>query len=149
MARYNKIYAGPVTENTPQVYEAPADVAILPGLAVIMNSTGEFAIAGANTNNRVYIAQENYLAMEGVDTAYTTGNRVMGLEMLDEQFFNVRVPTSVALVKGVTKLTTNSTGRFAIATTGQRIIATAEETYTTTAADQLVRVRAARNHNVA
>ena len=143
MARFNKIYAGPVTEVTPQVQELPAAAATLPGLAVIMSS-GKFAIAGANTTEKVFISQDNYLVGEGVDVAVAADDIVIGMEMLDEQFFNVRVPTGVSVVKGVTKLTTNSTGRFVIATTGQRTIAIPEETYNNTSGvDQLVRVRRA------
>ncbi|RZJ47433.1 MAG: hypothetical protein EON87_00940 [Brevundimonas sp.] len=146
MARFNKIYAGPVTEVTPQVQELPAAAATLPGLAVIMSS-GKFAIAGANTTEKVFISQDNYLVGEGVDTAVAIDDIVIGMELLDEQFFNVRVPTGVSVVKGVTKLTTNATGRFVIATTGQRIIAIPEETYNNTSGvDQLVRVRRATGH---
>lgn len=146
MARFNKIFAGPVTQVTPQVVEAPAAAATLPGLAVIY-SGANLAIAGANTNEKVYVAQDNYLTMKGVDDAWASGDRMIGLEMLDEQFFNVRVPTGVACVKGVTKLTTNGTGRFIIATTGQRVIAVADETYNNASgSDQLVRVRPAKSH---
>lgn len=146
MARFNKIYAGPVTEVTSQVQELPAAAATLPGLAVVM-SGGKFAIAGASTPEKVFVSQDNYLAGEGVDVAVAIDDIVIGMEMLDEQFFNVRVPTGVSVVKGVTKLTTSSTGRFIIATTGQRIIAIPEETYNNTSGvDQLVRVRRASGH---
>lgn len=145
MARYNKIYAGPVGEVAPQVAERICAAAVTPGTALI-DSGANFAVAGATTNAKVYIAQDNYLALKGVDDAWPAGDRVIGMEMLDEQFFNVRVPTATNVARGA-GLTTNATGRFVIATTGQRIIATAEEAYNNTSgSDQLVRVRAAKGH---
>lgn len=147
MARYNKIYAGPVTEPTPQVTEALAAAVLLPGIAAVLNGSGLFAVAGANTTEKVHIVQDNYLLLKGVTDTWASGDRAIGLEMLDEQFFNVVVPTGVSCVKGVTKLTTNASGKFIIATTGQRIIAIADETYNNTSgSDQLVRVRAAKAH---
>jgi len=66
--------------------------------------------------------------------------------MLDEQFFNVRVPTGTNVAKGA-ELTTNATGHFVLTAAGDRIIAIAEEAYNnTTGSDQLVRVRAAKGH---
>lgn len=146
MARYNKIYAGPFNQATPQVQERLAAAATLPGLAVIESGANGFAIAGATTNEKVYISQDNYLALKGVDDAWAAGDTMIGMEMLDEQFFNVRVPTGQNIARGA-KLTTNATGRFVIATTGQRIIATAEEAFNNSSgSDQLVRVRAAKGH---
>lgn len=146
MARYNKIFAGPFTEATPQVQEGIAAAATLPGLAVVFNGTGGFAIAGASTNDKVLIAQDNYLTMKGVDDAWPAGDRMIGMEMLDEQFFNVRVPSGQNIAKGA-KLTTNATGRFIVAAADSRIIAIAEEAFNNTSgSDQLVRVRAAKGH---
>ena len=146
MARYNKICAGPVTEVTPQVQERLAAAATLPGLAVIESGANGFAIAGANSNEKLYVAQDNYLALKGVDDAWASGDTMIGMEMLDEQFFNVRVPTGQNLARGA-KLTTNATGRFVAATTGQRVVAVTEEAFNNTSgSDQLVRVRAAKGH---
>ncbi|ASP79654.1 hypothetical protein GOA77_09495 [Sinorhizobium meliloti] len=146
MARYNKIFAGPVTERLPQVQEALAAAATLPGLAVVFNGSGHFAIAGASTVEKVFIAQDNYLQMKGVDEAWASGDTMIGMEMLDEQFFNVRVPTGNNIAKGA-RLTTNATGRFVPVAAGNRVIAIAEEAYNnTTGSDQLVRVRAAKGH---
>jgi hypothetical protein len=145
MARHNKIFAGPFTEATPQVQERILNGAYVPGTAVVITS-GNFAQAGANSGDKVYILQDNYLALKGVDDAYLSGDRGIGMELLDEQFFNVRVPTGVNVAQNA-ELTTNSTGRFVLATTGQNVIVTAEEAYNNTSgSDQLVRVRkAARN----
>ena len=144
MARYNVIFAGPVGER-PQAQEAILAGAYLPGTAVIWSS-GQFAAAGAATNEKVLILQDNYLAGKGVDDAWTSGDRGVALEMLDEEFFNVRVPTGNNIAKG-SKLTTNASGKFVLATTGNRIVAIAEEAFNNnTGSDQLVRVRAAKGH---
>lgn len=144
MARYNKIYAGPVSEVLPQVQERVCAAAILPGTALV-ESGSAFAQAGAASNAKIYIAQENYLAQKGVDDAWLANDRIIGMEMLDEQFFNVRVPTATNVARGAA-LTTNASGKFVLATTGNRIIAFAEEAYNNTSgSDQLVRARAAKS----
>lgn len=144
MARYNKIYAGPVSEPLPQVQERICTAAILPGTALV-ESGSNFAQAGANALTKVFIAQDNYLAMKGVDDAWPANDRIVGMEMLDEQFFNVRVPTGTNVARG-SQLTTSAAGKFVLATTGQRVIMIAEEAYNNTSgADQLVRARVARN----
>ena len=52
MARYNKIFLGPVEKTKPQVKELLAAAALKPGrLAVI--SSGKFALAGATTVGKV------------------------------------------------------------------------------------------------
>lgn len=143
MARYNKIYAGPFTEATPQVQERLAAADTLPGIAVI-ESSGKFAKAGANAAGKVFIAQENYLLLKGVDDVWKSGDRMIGMEMLDEQLFNVRVPTGTNVTRDAA-LTTDSNGKFVLASVGQRVIAYAEEAYNNNSgSDQLVRVRAAR-----
>jgi flagellar basal body rod protein FlgG len=145
MARYNKIYAGPVSENLPQVQERLCAAAILPGTALV-ESGSSFAQAGAASNAKVYIAQDNYLAMKGVDDAWSANDRIIGMEILDEQFFNVRVPTGTNVTRGA-GLTTNASGKFVLAATGNRIIAFAEEAYNNTSgADQLVRARVAKGN---
>lgn len=145
MARYNKIYQGPVTQVTPQVQELPADVAILPG-SVIQPVSGEYVLGTAASVGKVFIAQENYLALEGVDTAYAIGDTVIGMEMLDEQFFAVRVATGNSLVKG-SPLTPGAAGVLTLASTSDMIVAFSEETYNNnTGSVQLVRVRAAKGY---
>lgn len=143
MPRYNKIYAGPVTEPTPQVQERICAAAVLPGIALV-ESGSNFAVAGANAAAKVFIAQDNYLALKGVDDAWPANDRIIGMEMLDEQFFNVRVPTGVNVARGA-NLTTNAAGKFVLATTGQNVKMVAEESYNNTSgADQLVRARKAQ-----
>ncbi|WP_303763799.1 hypothetical protein [Sphingobium yanoikuyae] len=143
MARYNKIFAGPVDQNKPQVQERICAASILPGTALI-ESGANFAQAGAAAATKVYIAQDNYLAQKGVDDAWLANDRIIGMEPLDEQFFNVRVPTATNVARGA-NLTTNAAGKFVVATTGQRVIMIAEEAYNNTSgADQLVRARKAQ-----
>lgn len=143
MARYNKIFAGPTSETLPQVQERICAAAVTPGIGLV-ESGANFAIAGAAAATKVYIAQDHYLTGKGVDTASVAGSRVIGMEPLDEQFFNVRVPTGVNVARGA-NLTTNATGRFVLATTGQRVMMIAEEAYNNqSGSDQLVRARKAQ-----
>ncbi len=143
MARFNKIFAGPFTEATPQVQERVCATAVLPGTALV-ESGSSFAQAGANAAGKIYIAQDNYLALKDVDTAWLANDRVIGMEPLDEQFFNVRVPTGTNITRGA-NLTTNASGKFVLATTGQNVKLVAEEAYNNTSgADQLVRARKAQ-----
>ena len=148
MARYNKIYAGPVTEVMPQVQELPAAASTLPGCAVVMTA-GEFALAGAATVGKIYVVQDDYLTLKGVDTAIAADDTVIGMELLDEQLFNVRVPTSTNVARGAA-LTTGASGKWVLAGTGRPIYAYAEEAYNNTSgSDQLVRVRAAKGGQLA
>lgn len=143
MARFNKIFAGPVDENKPQVQERICAATILPGTALI-ESGANFAQAGANSAVKIYIAQDNYLALKDVDTAWLANDRIIGMEPNDEMFFNVRVPTGVNVARGA-ELTTNASGKFVLATTGQNVKMIAEEAYNNASgADQLVRARKAQ-----
>lgn len=146
MARYNKIFAGPYTEATPQVAERPAAAAITPGQLIAI-AAGQFTPAGATTVGKVYVAQDNYLAMEGVDTPYAIGDTVLGLDLLDDQFFNVRVATGVNVARDAA-LVPGPNGTVALATAGgKQVVATAEEAFNNTSGSaQLVRVRAAKGY---
>lgn len=145
MARFNKIYAGPVEQVKPQVREAPAAVAITPGQLIVLSS-GEFTPAGATTVGKVWVAQDNYLALLGVDTAYDADDVCIGMELLDEQFFNVRVANGVNITAVGTALTPGASGTLAIASTSDLVVAYSEEIYNNnTGSTQLVRVRAATN----
>lgn len=153
MARHNKIFAGPATENCPQVVEAAGaeNQTIYPG-QLIKLASGEFTTATASDNAKLYVAQDNYLAQKGVDAAIVENGEtteqgvVMGLEFLPGQMFNALVPTGNNIAKG-DSLTTNATGRLVPVTAGDRVVATADEAYNNTSgSDQLVRVRAALSH---
>lgn len=146
MARYNKIYAGPFTEVTPQVQELPAaSGGVTPGTLVVMTA-GTFALAGAATVGKVFVAQDNYLAQKGVDTLIAAGEVVIGMELLPEQLFNVRVPTSTNVARGAA-LTPAASGNVGLATDGDLVIGYADEAYNNTSGStQLVRMRAATGY---
>lgn len=146
MARYNKIFAGPVSENLPQVQELPAaDGNIKPGNLIVISS-GEFTNAGATSVGKVFIAQDNYLAMKGVDDNYAADDVVIGMELLDEQFFNARVATGNNVTRGAA-LTPAASGNLALASTSDMVVAFAEEDYNNTSGSaQLVRVRVAKGY---
>ena len=144
MARYNKIYAGPVTEVLPQVDEVIATAAILPGQ--FFTHAGALAIAATATE--VLIAQENYLTQKDTDTGYAIGENVIGLKVLTTQFFNARVAAATVVTKGA-GMALGAGGNLVLATAGSRIVAWAEETITVGATADLVRVRPATGHRLA
>lgn len=143
MARFNKIYAGPVTEVRPQVDEVVATASILPGCLI----TQAGALAVAATATEVLIAQEDYLTGKDVDTAYDIGDLVVGMKMLPAQFFNARVANGVAVTKGAA-LALGASGLLVLATAGARVVAFAEETITVGATADLVRVRPATGYRL-
>lgn len=143
MARYNKVFAGPVTEALPQVDEIIAAATILPGCLI----TQAGALAVANTAVEVLIAQENYLMQEDTDTAYSSGDLIVGLKLLPSQIFNARVAATVAVTKGAA-LALGASGYLVLATAGARVVAFAEETVTVGATADLVRVRPATGYRL-
>lgn len=139
MSRYNKIFAGPVNAVLPQVIEVPATEAITPGSIV----TAAGALADDTTVGKVFIAQENYLEMKGVDDDYAIGDNVIGMELLPAMFFNALVATGNNVTVGAA-LTITSAGTLALAGVSDFVVATADEAYNNTSGDpQLVRVRPA------
>lgn len=149
MPRYNKIYAGPFTQPTPQVVERLAAVSLLPGQIVYINASNKFALANATTTGKLYVVQDNYLAMKGVDDPITADNTAIGMELLDDQLFNVRVPTGVNVAMNAA-LGTDANGKLILATgAGKQVVGFADEAYNNTSgADQLVRIRAAATHRL-
>ncbi|MGR9253278.1 hypothetical protein [Rhizobium leguminosarum] len=148
MARYNKIYGGPVEEVKPQVHEAICATSVLPGMAVV-RTAGAFVAAVAASKGRMFVVQDNYLAMKGVDDAWPAGDRIVAMELLDEQLYRVRVPTGTSITQDAA-LTVNAAGKFIPAVAGNHVVAFANETYNNTSgADQLVSVRAAKGYTFA
>lgn len=135
MARYNKIYAGPVGEVTPHVTEALAVMEILPGRMITMPS-GSFELAASNTTAQVFVAQDNYLICADVDTPISVGNTVCGLQLLPEQMVNVRVAAGTFAEGAPVYLA--ASGRVDIV--GARLIGYADET-ALLVADDLLRIR--------
>lgn len=145
MARFNKIYVGPVDKVLPQVREAlvGAGVTVTPGTLMVL-SAGTFVLAGATTVGDLYVAQDNYLAGGGVEDTYAAGERALGLIPEPGKFYNVVVPTGTNITAVGTPLTPVASGKVGIATDGDYVIFTSEEVYNNnTGEDQLVRVRAA------
>ena len=145
MARYNKIYAGPTSEVLPQVEEAPANVALTPGNIVTLSS-GKFILhATAGGRGRFRIVQDNYLALESVDTQIAANDTAIGLIPIDDQLYYVRVVTGQNLTKG-DPLVSNGSGQLTKGSTqGHHILFWAEETYNNTSGSaQLVLARAAQ-----
>lgn len=151
MARYNSIHLGPARKNDPQVHEAEAGAAIKPGSMIVL-SGGRFVLAGAATVGKVWLAQENYLAMKGVDTAYGAyaagppvvhGDRVLGLEMQDDTHYAAVIATGTNVTAVGTPLKLAASGKLAIATPGtDNIVAFSDEVFNNnTGADQLIRIR--------
>lgn len=154
MGRYTKIHLGPARKNDPQVTEAEAAASstILPGCLIVLSS-GRFALAGASTVGKVWIAQENYLLQKGVDEAYTAyvagppevvGDTVLGLEMEDDSLYAARIANGVNITAKGVALTPAANGTLGIASTSDLIVAYSDEVYNNnTGATQLIRIRPA------
>lgn len=151
MARYNRIHLGPARKNDPQVHEAEAGEVIAPGSFIVLSS-GRFVLAGADTVGKVWLAQENYLAMKGVSNTYAAyaagppvvrGDRVLGLELQDDTHYAAIIPTSTNVSAVGTPLKLAANGKLAIATPGtDNIVAFADEVFNNnTGSDQLIRIR--------
>lgn len=143
MARYNKIFLGPVEKNKPQVRELLASAALKPGRMVVITS-GEFALAGATTVGKVWIVQDNYLTLKSVDDDWADGDRAIGMEMVDDCLYAARIANGVNITAIGTALTLGATGTLAIASTGDLVIAYSEEVYNNdSGSEQLLRIRPA------
>lgn len=152
MGRYSRIHLGPARKNDPQVREAEAGAssAIKPGTLVVLSS-GRFVNAGATTVGKVWLAQENYLAQKGVDTAYKAyvsasdrGDTVIGLEMQDDTHYAARIATGVNITAVGVALTPAANGTLGIAATSDLVVAYSDEIYNNNSGtDQLLRIRPA------
>jgi hypothetical protein len=143
MARFNKINRGPFTEVTVQVREAIAAAALLPGRLAVLSS-GQFALASASTIGKVWLIQDNYLAMKDVDTAWASGSRAIGIEMQDQAMYAARIANGVNITAVGVALTPGANGTLAIASTGDLIVAYSDEIYNNNSgAEQLLAIRAA------
>lgn len=146
MARYNKIFLGPVEKNKPQVQELIAAASTKPGCLVVVTS-GEFALAGAATVGKVWIAQDNYLAMKGVDDAWDADSTMIGMELLPEMIYAGRIANGVNIAAVGTALTPAANGLLAIASTGDKVVGYSEEAYNNTSgAEQLIRFRPSQGY---
>lgn len=141
MARYNKIFLGPVEKTLPQVRELLANVALKPGRLAIITS-GKFALAGATTVGKVFVIQDNYLAGKTVDDDWAADSLAIGMEMFDDQLYACRIANGVNITAIGTALTPGANGTLAIASIGDLVVAYSEEVYNNnTGSEQLLRVR--------
>lgn len=143
MARYNKIFLGPEQENHPQVRELIGDVALKPGLLVVISS-GKWVLAGASTIGKVHLVQDNYLQLKDVDTSWDDEARVIGMELDDRCLYAARIANGVNITAIGTPLTPAANGMLGIASTSDLIVAYSEEVYNNNSgSDQLLRIRPA------
>ena len=143
MARFNKILLGPPNKNLPQVREALANVALKPGRLAVL-SAGEFALAGAATVGKVWLVQDNYLAMKGVDDDWDAGDTAIGIEMHEDCIYAARIADGVDITAIGTALTPGANGTLAVASTSDLIVAYADEIYNNTSgSEQLIKIRPA------
>ena len=143
MARFNKIFLGPVDDNKPQVKELLGDVALKPGRLVVVSS-GKWALAAATTVGKVWLVQDNYLAMKGVDDDWLDEDRVIALEMSGDNVLAARIANGVNITAIGTPLTPGATGTLAIASTSDLIVAYSDEVYNNNSgSEQLLKIRPA------
>lgn len=143
MARFNKIFLGPAQKNLPQVKELLGDVALKPGRLVVISS-GKWALAGASTVGKVWLVQDNYLAMKGVDDDWLDEDRVIGMEMMADELYAARIANGVNITAIGTALTPAANGTLGIASTGDLIVAYSDEVYNNNSgSEQLLKIRPA------
>lgn len=143
MARYNKIFLGPVEKTKPQVKELLAAAALKPGRIAVISS-GKFALAAATTVGKIWLIQDNYLAMKGVDTDWAQDSTAIGIEMQDDHLYAARVANGVNITAVGTALTPGANGTLVIASTSDLIVAYSDEVYNNNSgSEQLVRIRPA------
>lgn len=143
MARYNKIFLGPVEKTKPQVKELLAAAALKPGRIVVITS-GKFALAAATTVGKVWLVQDNYLAMKGVDTDWAQDSTAIGIEMQDDHLYAARIANGVNITAVGTPLTPGATGTLAVAALSDLVVAYSDEVYNNNSgSEQLIRIRPA------
>lgn len=137
----NVIRVASATKNDPIKVEKPADAALSPGHILIANATNEFLKHSADGKaGMVFIADVNML--DGVTTAYATGDTVQAYQPLSGETYQVRAKTGQELVKDITPVTSDGAGRVRVAVVGtDAIIGYAAATVTTSADEQLVLVK--------
>ncbi len=143
MARYNKIFLGPVEKTKPQVKELLAAAALKPGRIVVITS-GKFALAAATTVGKVWLVQDNYLAMKSVDTDWAQDSTAIGIEMQDDHLYAARIANGVNITAVGTPLTPGASGTLAIAALSDLVVAYSDEVYNNNSgSEQLIRIRPA------
>lgn len=147
MARYNKILLGPGRKNDPQVKELLANVALKPGRLAIITS-GKFALAAATTIGKVWLIQDNYLAMKSVDDDWAADSTAVAIEMQDDCLYAARIANGVNITAIGTALTPGANGTLAIASTSDLVVAYSDEVYNNNSgSEQLLRIRPAASQS--
>lgn len=143
MARFNKIYLGPAEEVKPQVKELLASVALLPGRLVVI-SAGAWALAGAATVGKVWIVQDDYLIMKGVDDTWAVNDTAIAMELFPDRLYAGRIANGVNITAIGTPLTPGANGTLAIAALSDLVVAYSEEVYNNNSgSEQLLKIRPA------
>lgn len=143
MPRFNKIYLGPAEKVKPQVNELIASAALKPGRLVVITS-GKWALAAATTIGKVWIVQDNYLTMKGVDDDWAINDTAIAMELFQENIYAARIANGVNIAAIGTALTLGATGTLAIAALSDLIVAYSEEVYNNNSgSEQLLKIRPA------
>ncbi len=141
MPRFNKIYLGPAEEVKPQVNELLASAALLPGRLVVIAS-GKWALAAATTVGKVWIVQDNYLQLKGVDDTWAINDTAIAMELFQKNLYAGRIANGVNITAIGTPLTPGATGTLAIAGLSDLVVAYSEEVYNNnTGSEQLLKIR--------
>lgn len=131
----NTVYIGPA-ECHPDVTEMPASEVITPREVLVVTS-GEFAIAGADQGGVVYFALEDIL--EEVTDTYAVGATVQGARPKSGEYYELTLAASQTIAKD-DALTTDASGNLVALGAGSNTIAYADEAVTTTGATGSIRV---------
>ncbi len=125
----NTVYLGPA-ECPVDVTELVAREAITPGSVMVVTS-GEFALAGADQGGVVYCALENIL--EEVTDAYAIGDTVQGARPTSGEYYQLALAASQTIVKDA-PLTTNASGVAIALGANNNVVCYADETKTSVGA---------------
>jgi hypothetical protein len=136
---FNVIRVAKATDNDPIKVEKPASATILPGTILLATATQFKPHDVANGGGMVFVADVNM--HDSVSDAYAAGDTVQAYQPVSGEVYRLRSITAQAYVKDVTPVTSTGAGRIDIATGTDVIIGYADETVTTSAADQLVRIK--------
>ena len=131
----NTVYIGPA-ECHPDVSELLASESITPG-SVLVQSSGEFALAGAAEAGLVYFALENILG--DVSDAYAIGDTVQGARPKSGEYYELTLAASQTIAKDAALKTDASGNLVAQGGTGA-IVAYADESVTTSGSVGKIRV---------
>lgn len=149
MARHNRIDLGPASENLPQVQEALASAAIIPGTFVYLDASGEFAALTTALNvagRQGYIASENYTQGRDVNDTNPADQSMIAQLPLERKRYAALLLAGQNVTAIDTPLTVSATaGVLEIGTPGtDRIVAYAREIFNNSGAtNELIAIRPA------